>query len=132
MALRHTELDGRPPHDAGHFAPTLLYAAAKMYYEEDATQAEIAVKLATSRATVSRLLAEARRQGIVRIEVVAPEHGGTADLARKVASVLGSDDGTPVGGAAPGQRVEGGRGRDGPGAGARRRPRPGRGQAGAR
>jgi DNA-binding transcriptional regulator LsrR (DeoR family) len=50
----------------------MLFAAAKMYYEEDATQATIAEKLGTSRATVSRLLTEARRRGIVRIEVRNP------------------------------------------------------------
>lgn len=56
--------------ESSHFPPTLLYTAARLYYEEDATQAEIADQLGTSRATVSRLLAEAKRQGIVRIEVV--------------------------------------------------------------
>ena len=60
---------GRRP-KAGHFPPELLLAAARLYYEQDATQAEIAVEMRTSRATVSRLLSEARRQGIVRIQVV--------------------------------------------------------------
>ena len=54
------------------FRPSLLYAAAKLYYTDDATQAEVAAQLGTSRATVSRLLAEAKRRGIVRIEVVPP------------------------------------------------------------
>jgi len=40
-----------------------------MYYLEDATQAEIAATLGMSRPAVSRLLSEARRTGIVRIEV---------------------------------------------------------------
>lgn len=77
--------------DHGHFAPSLLYAAAKMYYDEEATQAEVAAKLRTSRATVSRLLAEARRQGIVRIEVVPPDFENTDDLAGQVAVALGLD-----------------------------------------
>jgi len=72
-----------------HFAPSLLYAAAKMYYDEEATQAEVAAKLGTSRATVSRLLSEARRQGIVRIEVIAPSFETSADLADQVADALG-------------------------------------------
>lgn len=58
---------------AGRFPPQLLFAAATLYYQEDATQAEVAARLGTSRATVSRLLAEARRSGIVRIEVVRPD-----------------------------------------------------------
>jgi DNA-binding transcriptional regulator LsrR (DeoR family) len=60
-----------------------------MYYDEDATQAEVAAKLGTSRATVSRLLSEARRQGIVRIEVVSPSYRNSDDLAEQVAGTLG-------------------------------------------
>lgn len=47
----------------------LMHTAATLYYLEDATQAEIAVSMGKSRPAVSRLLAEARRTGIVRIEV---------------------------------------------------------------
>lgn len=76
--------------DPGVYDPALLYAAARLYYEEDATQAEVAARLGTSRATVSRLLAEAKRQGIVRIEVVPPGSDLPADeLARRVADLLG-------------------------------------------
>jgi DNA-binding transcriptional regulator LsrR (DeoR family) len=66
-----------------------LYAAAKLYYREDATQAEVASQLGTSRATVSRLLAEAKRQGIVRIEVVPPAEAAASDLADQLARALG-------------------------------------------
>ena len=70
------------------FAPSLLFAAAKLYYDEEATQAEIAIKLGVSRATVSRLLADARRTGIVQISVQPiPESG--EELAALVAGVLG-------------------------------------------
>ena len=62
--------------DGSHFDPSMLYAAAKLYYLEDATQAEVAAQLGTSRATVSRLLSEARRQGIVKIQVIAPDATG--------------------------------------------------------
>jgi len=74
--------------DAGHFPASLLYSAAKLYYTEDATQAEVATQLGTSRATVSRLLAEAKRRGIVRIEVVPPAEVATGDLADRVARAL--------------------------------------------
>lgn len=73
---------------AGHFSASLLYAAAKLYYTEDATQAEVAAQLGTSRATVSRLLAEAKRRGVVRIEVVPPAEVATGDLADRLARVL--------------------------------------------
>ncbi|MFQ6396096.1 sugar-binding transcriptional regulator [Nocardia sp. KC 131] len=75
--------------ESGHFAPSLLYAAAKMYYDEDATQAEVATKLGTSRATVSRLLSQARREGIVRIEVRAPRADDHDDLAVTLAEAIG-------------------------------------------
>ena len=74
--------------DAGHFPPSLLYAAAKLYYTDDATQAEVAAQLGTSRATVSRLLAEAKRRGIVRIEVIPPDEMGSGDLGDRLARAL--------------------------------------------
>lgn len=74
--------------DAGHFPASLLYAAAKLYYTEDATQAEVATQLGTSRATVSRLLAEAKRRGIVRIEVVPPAELTSGDLGDRLARAL--------------------------------------------
>lgn len=92
-----------------HFALSLLYAAAKMYYDEDATQAEVATELHISRATVSRLLSEARRQGIVRIEVIAPDHQGHDDLAGSVAEILGLDKvhvSAALPAAGPGRSVE--------------------------
>jgi DNA-binding transcriptional regulator LsrR (DeoR family) len=75
--------------DGSVFMPALLYAAAKMYYEEEATQAEVAVKLGTSRASVSRLLAEARRRGIVQIRVVPPPQPTSDDLGDQLAQALG-------------------------------------------
>ncbi len=65
-----------------------LYTAALMYYEEDATQADIARRLGTSRATVSRLLSEARRVGIVNIEVRPPAEADEG-LASALAERLG-------------------------------------------
>jgi DNA-binding transcriptional regulator LsrR (DeoR family) len=80
--------DGHRPED-GRFTPELMYAAASLYYLQDATQAEIADQLGTSRATVSRLLSEARRLGIVRIDVVSPIVGNGTDLAARLAAALG-------------------------------------------
>lgn len=75
--------------DGSRFDPAVLYAAAKLYYLEDATQADVAAQLGTSRATVSRLLSEARRQGIVKIQVFAPDTTGGDDLAGRLAAALG-------------------------------------------
>jgi DNA-binding transcriptional regulator LsrR (DeoR family) len=74
--------------EGSHFPASLLYTAARLYYEDDATQAEVAEQLGTSRATVSRLLSEAKRQGIVRIEVVPPLEARTDDLADRLARAL--------------------------------------------
>ena len=64
----------------------LILTAAYLYYVEDRSQEEIANQLAVSRSTVSRLLAEARQTGVVRIEVVAPPpvDGLEKELARQL------------------------------------------------
>lgn len=46
--------------------------AAKLYYENDLSQGEIAAALGISRPTVSRLLQQAKSLGIVRIEIKDP------------------------------------------------------------
>lgn len=66
-----------------------VYQAARMYYLEDATQVEIASRLGVSRPTVSRLVAEARKAGLVRIEVVDPFQDETVALAERLQVVLG-------------------------------------------
>lgn len=50
----------------------LLLRVASRYYLDDVSQAEIAREINFSRATVSRLLAEARQQGVVRFQVEHP------------------------------------------------------------
>ena len=50
----------------------LMIEAATLYYEEELTQAEIGQRLATSRSTVSRLLRDARAQGVVKIAIQNP------------------------------------------------------------
>ncbi|WP_159436602.1 sugar-binding domain-containing protein [Pseudovibrio sp. Tun.PSC04-5.I4] len=51
----------------------------RMYYEKELTQAEIALSVGISRPAVSKILSDARKQGIVRIEVVSPM-GSDEDL----------------------------------------------------
>ena len=57
----------------------LALRAATLYHVEGMTQAEIAQRLGVSRPTAGRLVARARQQGLVRIEVDVP-----ADLAEQV------------------------------------------------
>ncbi len=53
-----------------------LVEAARLYYEHNYSQQQIAQKLGISRPGVSRLLRQAREQGIVKIEIHDPlEHG---------------------------------------------------------
>lgn len=66
-----------------------MVLASRMYYLDDLTQAEVARRLGVSRASVSRLLSEARRQGIVHIEIAPPEPVAVEELARATADALG-------------------------------------------
>lgn len=91
------------------FPPALVYRAAKLYYLQDATQAEIAELLGTSRPTVSRLLAEARATGIVHVEVREPKEPDIADLAQQLRGKLGLNAvhlATPVRGMSLGPLLE--------------------------
>lgn len=47
-----------------------LITVAKLYYEEDLTQAEIAKKMGVSRPLISKMLSQARENGIVHIEIL--------------------------------------------------------------
>ena len=49
-----------------------MLQAARMYYQDDLSQQEIAAHLDVSRQTVSRLLKEARTQGIVQVRISDP------------------------------------------------------------
>ena len=69
----------------------LLHRAASAYYRDGRRQAEIATKLGVSRPTVSKLLAEARRIGMVRFEVLDVPTVDLAELARRLRDVLGID-----------------------------------------
>src|SRR5580693_544080 len=57
----------------------IITKAARLYYEEQLTQTEIAAKLGTSQVAVSRLLKRAEEYGIVRTTVISPP-GAFAEL----------------------------------------------------
>ncbi len=84
-----TEPSVQPEGARSRFPLDTVYQAARMYYLEDATQAEIADRLGVSRPTVSRLVSEARRAGLVRIEVVDPFRDETVALAAELRDALG-------------------------------------------
>lgn len=52
--------------------PSKLLAAARLYYLERRSQAEIAARMGISRSSVSRMLSEAQQQGIVEIRINDP------------------------------------------------------------
>lgn len=86
--------DPIPPRPAGEGEPGLeelerLYRAAQMYYEQGATQAQVAEQLQVSRPSISRMLGEARRLGIVEIRVHRPSAVGSDDLRRSLRDGLG-------------------------------------------
>ncbi len=61
----------------------LIIDAARLYYDSDFSQQEIATQLGISRPTVSRLLQQAKELGYVRIEIIDPLEGNH-DLAREL------------------------------------------------
>ncbi len=66
-----------------------LYRAAQLYYEQGATQAEVAAQLQVSRPSISRMLSEARTRGIVEIRVHRPSAFGVDDLQERLRTRLG-------------------------------------------
>lgn len=58
----------------------LAISAAKLYYNDDLTMDEIADQLSTSRSSVSRLIAFARREGLVEIRIHAHTEPGHLQL----------------------------------------------------
>ena len=62
--------------------------AAWLYYQESMTQEEVAERLGVSRATVVKILQDARDRGIVMI-AVSPQHLETVQLARALRDLYG-------------------------------------------
>lgn len=73
---------------SSHYDPSVVLHAAQLYYRDECTQDTVAERLGVSRATVSRLLSEARRLGIVRIEIIPPQDADTDELGAQVARRL--------------------------------------------
>lgn len=67
----------------------LMHRAARLYYLDELNQAAIADRLTVSRPTVSRLLAEARRIGLVQITVRDPDSLADTGVAGRLAAALG-------------------------------------------
>lgn len=67
----------------------LLHRAASAYYVDGLRQAEIAEQLSISRPTVSKLLAEARRIGMVRFEVLDVPTVDLDELSSRLRDLLG-------------------------------------------
>lgn len=68
----------------------LIYLAAEMYYLSQKTQNEIAEELGISRPMISRLLAQAQKEGIVQITIVNP-FDDLRILAEELKNQLGLD-----------------------------------------
>jgi DNA-binding transcriptional regulator LsrR (DeoR family) len=65
----------------------MLHTVAKLHYEADLSQVEIARRLNVSAPTISRLLRRAREEGIVRIEI--PDIETPEELNRRLVETLG-------------------------------------------
>ena len=55
----------------------LLVKAARLYYEEDMSQDQVAAAIGVSRSNISRMLTDARAQGIVQIRIVEQDRKST-------------------------------------------------------
>lgn len=73
----------------------MLVRAAELYYEDNKTQDEIGALLRLTRWKVGRLLAQAREDGIVRIEIVHPRARRTS-LERQLVARFGLADAVVV------------------------------------
>lgn len=65
-----------------------MVEAARLYYQMDFSQMEVAKKLGVSRPTVSRLLQQAKEEGIVEIKILDPSENSRA-LETELAEKLG-------------------------------------------
>lgn len=69
--------------------PRLIYKCCKLYYEENLNQERIADALGVSRVSVSRMLQAGRDAGIVKIEVVSPNHLNYSKLEQELEQMYG-------------------------------------------
>ncbi|MFR9189334.1 MAG: sigma factor-like helix-turn-helix DNA-binding protein [Anaerotruncus massiliensis (ex Togo et al. 2019)] len=68
----------------------LLYTVARLYYLDNLNQAEISAEMGLSRPKVSRLLAKAREDGIVNIQISPPPCGDVHELEERIGRGSGS------------------------------------------
>lgn len=85
--------------------PATLVAAARLYYLEGRSQAEVAQALGTSRSNVSRMLTEAQSLGIVEFRIHDPA-GRVEQLETELASLFGLRDARVARVAPAGQHAE--------------------------
>lgn len=67
----------------------LMVKCAKLYYEEGMNQIEIGKKLGVSKATISRLLNAAKKEGIVKINVNSPFSKENIELEKELENLFG-------------------------------------------
>jgi len=72
-----------------------LYKVAQAYYEDELTQQQVAERFSLSRSKVSRLLQEARDEGVIEI-IVVPPSGTMAEAERRLEKRYGLDEVTIV------------------------------------
>ena len=82
----------------------LLLQVARLYYEDDQNQDQIAETLGISRSKISRLLTEARREGIVQITIVDPLSSHT-QLEQALAKNFGLNQAIVVAGVMPSEEM---------------------------
>ncbi len=82
----------------------LALQVARLYYEDDQTQDQIAKTLGVSRSQVSRLLTQARQEGIVHITIVDPL-SSQAQLKEALTKTFGLADAMVVAGAMPSEEM---------------------------
>lgn len=70
----------------------LLYTIARLYYLENLNQVEISERLNISRAKVSRLLARARDEGIVNIQITPPAGANVEELEIRIRNCFHIDN----------------------------------------
>ena len=75
-----------------HTNEELLYKAARLYYLENMTQSDISKELNLSRPKVSRLLAKAREEGIVNIQINVPEQVNIHELEDRIKKTYAIQD----------------------------------------
>ena len=76
---------------AGIAEKRMMVKIARMYYDRDMTQAQIAARVNLSRQKVQRLLNKSRSTGIVHI-LITPAMGGFPDLERRIEEKYGLKD----------------------------------------